>query len=73
MTTVTESERTRRRLRELLAVELAPMRIRVNCIAPVLGETGIKKFYNGPESFTPAVLDPDAICLARLRRPEIYP
>ena len=32
-----------------LAVELAPMRIRVNCIAPVLGETGLTEaFLGGP-------------------------
>ena len=32
-----------------LAVELAPMKIRVNCIAPVLGETGLTEaFMGGP-------------------------
>jgi 3-oxoacyl-[acyl-carrier protein] reductase len=32
-----------------LAVELAPMKIRVNCIAPVLGETGLTEaFLGGP-------------------------
>jgi 3-oxoacyl-[acyl-carrier protein] reductase len=32
-----------------LAVELAPMKIRVNCIAPVLGETGLtESFIGGP-------------------------
>ena len=32
-----------------LAVELAPMNIRVNCVAPVLGETGLTEaFMGGP-------------------------
>ncbi len=32
-----------------LAVELAPMHIRVNCVAPVLGETGLTEaFMGGP-------------------------
>ncbi len=38
-----------------LAVELAPMKIRVNCVAPVLGETGLTEaFIGGPA--TPGVL-----------------
>jgi len=38
-----------------LAVELAPMKIRVNCIAPVLGETGLTEaFMGGPA--TPELL-----------------
>jgi 3-oxoacyl-[acyl-carrier protein] reductase len=38
-----------------LAVELAPMKIRVNCVAPVLGETGLTEaFIGGPA--TPDVL-----------------
>ncbi len=32
-----------------MAVELAPMKIRVNCIAPVLGQTGLtEEFIGGP-------------------------
>ncbi len=38
-----------------LAVELAPMNIRVNCVAPVLGETGLTEaFMGGPA--TPELL-----------------
>jgi len=32
-----------------LAVELAPDRIRVNCIAPVMGETGLLEAFMGKE------------------------
>ena len=30
-----------------LAVELAPMKIRVNCVAPVIGETGLLEAFMG--------------------------
>ena len=53
-----------------LAVELAPMRIRVNCIAPVLGETGLTEaFLGGPA--TPETLAKfiATIPLGRMSRP----
>jgi 3-oxoacyl-[acyl-carrier protein] reductase len=30
-----------------MAVELAPLRIRVNCVAPVMGETGLLEAFMG--------------------------
>jgi 3-oxoacyl-[acyl-carrier protein] reductase len=54
-----------------LAVELAPMRIRVNCIAPVLGQTGLTEdFLGGPA--TPELLGKflSTIPLGRMSRPE---
>ena len=39
-----------------MAVELAPMNIRVNCLAPVLGQTGLtEEFMGGPA--TPELLN----------------
>jgi 3-oxoacyl-[acyl-carrier protein] reductase len=54
-----------------LAVELAPMKIRVNCIAPVLGQTGLtEEFLGGPA--TPELLAKflATIPLGRMSRPE---
>jgi 3-oxoacyl-[acyl-carrier protein] reductase len=54
-----------------LAVELAPMKIRVNCIAPVLGQTGLTEdFMGGPA--TPELLAKflGTIPLGRMSRPE---
>jgi len=53
-----------------MAVELAPMKIRVNCVAPVLGETGLLEAFMGlpdtPENRTKFVA---TIPLGRLSRP----
>ena len=53
-----------------LAVELAPMNIRVNCIAPVLGQTGLTEdFMGGPA--TPELMAKfmATIPLGRMSRP----
>jgi len=53
-----------------LAVELAPMNIRVNCIAPVLGQTGLtEEFMGGPA--TPELLAKfmSTIPLGRMSKP----
>jgi 3-oxoacyl-[acyl-carrier protein] reductase len=53
-----------------LAVELAPWKIRVNCIAPVLGQTGLTEdFIGGPA--TPEVLAKflSTIPLGRMSKP----
>jgi 3-oxoacyl-[acyl-carrier protein] reductase len=53
-----------------LAVELAPMKIRVNCIAPVLGETGLTEaFMGGPA--TPELMAKflSTIPLGRMSKP----
>lgn len=53
-----------------LAVELAPMNVRVNCIAPVLGETGLTEaFMGGPA--TPELMAKfiSTIPLGRMSRP----
>ena len=53
-----------------LAVELAPMNIRVNCIAPVLGQTGLTEdFMGGPA--TPELMARflSTIPLGRMSRP----
>ena len=53
-----------------LAVELAPMNIRVNCIAPVLGQTGLtEEFMGGP--VTPELLAKfmSTIPLGRMSKP----
>ena len=53
-----------------LAVELAPMNIRVNCIAPVLGQTGLtEEFMGGPA--TPEVMAKflGTIPLGRMSKP----
>jgi 3-oxoacyl-[acyl-carrier protein] reductase len=53
-----------------LAVELAPMNIRVNCIAPVLGQTGLTEdFMGGPA--TPELLAKfmSTIPLGRMSKP----
>jgi len=53
-----------------MAVELAPMKIRVNCVAPVLGETGLLEAFMGlpdtPKNRTKFVA---TIPLGRLSRP----
>ena len=53
-----------------MAVELAPMKIRVNCVAPVLGETGLLEAFMGlpdtPENRTRFIA---TIPLGRLSRP----
>jgi len=53
-----------------LAVELAPLKIRVNCIAPVLGQTGLtEEFLGGPA--TPELLGKflATIPLGRMSKP----
>jgi 3-oxoacyl-[acyl-carrier protein] reductase len=54
-----------------MAVELAPMKIRVNCIAPVMGETGLLEAFMGvpdtPENRAKFVA---TIPLGRLARPD---
>jgi 3-oxoacyl-[acyl-carrier protein] reductase len=53
-----------------MAVELAPMKIRVNCIAPVMGETGLLEAFMGvadtPENRAKFIA---TIPLGRLARP----
>jgi len=57
-------------LSKSMAVELAPMKIRVNCLAPVLGETGLLEAFMGvpdtPENRAKFVA---TIPLGRLSRP----
>ncbi len=53
-----------------LAVELAPWKIRVNCIAPVLGQTGLTEdFIGGPA--TPELMEKflSTIPLGRMSKP----
>ncbi len=53
-----------------MAVELAPLKIRVNCIAPVLGQTGLSEdFIGGP--MTPERMQAflDTIPLGRMSKP----
>ena len=53
-----------------LAVELAPQRIRVNCVAPVMGETGLLEAFMGmpdtPENRAKFIA---TVPLGRLARP----
>lgn len=54
-----------------LAVELAPLRIKVNCIAPVMGETGLLEAFMGvPDTPENRARFIGTIPLGRLSRPD---
>jgi 3-oxoacyl-[acyl-carrier protein] reductase len=53
-----------------LAVELAPLKIKVNCVAPVIGETGLlEAFMGAPDTPENRAKFIGTIPLGRLSRP----